>query len=229
MRALALCALFAVLSLLAALPAVAGLEGRWVFSYRTPDGLAVTAPCRITGQGSEFTAKATYALQGQVVADAMEGTVDQSGTVVFTVQRAGMLLKHKGTLSRDGKIITGWYNEPSGAGTFTLERAANVPGHPVLTGEWTYVFFEPGAPPYRAVCTMESFRGGVLAGTIRYQGVSVEAAFKGSVDTRGNVRFTMEEGGAGVVHTGTLSGDGKTISGRWRSDWSSGSFTITRP
>lgn len=224
--------LFATLLLLGSMtaaPAHAGLTGQWVFSYRTPDGLAVTAPCTVTDHGNTFTGKARYPLHGQILTDILEGEVSQSGAVVFTITRDNLVLKHKGKLSEDGRTISGWYNEPAGAGTFTLERAANLPTYPRLTGEWTYTFAEPGAPPYTATCIMESFGGGIFAGTIRYQGVSASAAFKGRVDPRGNVTFTMEEAGHKVEHSGTLSDNGKAITGRWISDWSSGPFTITRP
>lgn len=225
----ALLYVIALLCCLAATPAHAGLAGQWVFSYRTPDGLAVTAPCAVTDQGDEFTGTAKYPLHGRIITDVLEGKVSQSGNAVFTIARHGMVLKHKGKLSDDGRTITGWYNESAGAGTFTLERAAKRPGYPRLTGEWTYVFSEPGASPHSATCVMESFAGGTFAGNIRYKGVSAMAAFKGSMDPRGNLKFTMEEAGRKVEHTGTISADRKAITGRWVSDWSSGPFTITRP
>ncbi len=217
-----------LLVLLISTPALAGIEGWWTFSYRTPDGLAVTVPCRIAEQGAQFSGNATYPLHGKIITDNIQGKVDQGGAVVFTVTRKGLALKHKGTLSANGRSITGWYGEPSGAGTFTLERLPQKPVHAVLTGSWTYVFFEPGAQPYSASCDIKSFSGGRITGRIRYQGVSAIATFEGQVNARREITFTMHEAGRSVVHTGNISNNDKTISGRWHSDWSSGSFTITK-
>ncbi|MBU1248782.1 MAG: hypothetical protein KKB70_08790 [Proteobacteria bacterium] len=220
--------LAAALVLLVAGSALAGLGGHWIFSYRTPDGLAVTAPCSIEEDGSTFTGKASYHLRGRKVIDTMQGKVKPGGQVEFTVLRENLSLDHKGTLSESGQSINGWYKEPTGPGTFTLERVPEKSVYPGLTGKWTYVFLEPGAPPHTAECTMKSFSGGKLTGKIRYPGSTAEALFDGSVNPRGQVTFTMHEAGRAVVHTGLVSDNRRTISGRWQSDWSSGTFTITR-
>ncbi len=220
--------LAALLMLLVTPPALAGIEGWWTFSYRTPDGLAVTAPCRIIEQDAEFSGNATYPLHGKIITDNIQGKVNQGGAVVFTVTRKGLALKHKGTLSTNGRSITGWYGEPSGTGTFTLERVPQRPVHAVLTGSWTYVFFEPGAPPYSASCDIKSLAKGRITGRIRYQGALSAATFEGQVNSRREITFTMHEAGRSVIHTGNISDNDKTISGRWQSEWSSGSFTITK-
>ncbi len=208
---------------------MAGLEGSWVFSYRTPDGLSITTALDIHEAGELFTAQAVYPLQGKIINDVLEGKIDPSGAVVFTIQRGEVQARYTGSLSKDGRTIRGWYSESSGVGTFSLERASNLPTYPQLTGQWIYVFMEPNSPPYTADCVMNTFPGGRLEGVIHYKGTAVRVPLSGKVETDGSIRLMLTEANGIVVHTGTVSKDQRIISGHWRSDWSSGTFTLTKP
>jgi hypothetical protein len=226
----ALALVAAALLLLLALPgpASAGLDGRWLFSYRTPDGVAVAVPITIEDHGGTFTAEAAYHVNGKPVRDEISGKVDPTGQVSFTVRRGGLELPHKGELAKNGRSISGWYTEPAGPGTFTLDRGPIGAAYPSLTGDWAYEFREAGTDPHAGTCTLASRAGGSFTGTLRYAGSGVEAQISGSTDLDGNLHFTVREAGRDVRHTGTLARDGRSASGHWQADWSSGSFTLTR-
>lgn len=227
MRRIPAC-LAALALLLCALPALAGLDGRWTFSYRTPDGVAVAVPVFIEDEAGAFEANATYHLHGHEITDMIEGTVEPSGRVEFNVVREGVILPHRGQLSENGRVIRGWYSEPAGPGTFVLDRGPMAAEYPVLTGRWAYVFQEPGEPEQEAACTLESVRQGRFSGTLRHQGTAVGGRIEGTVDRQGRVRFTLREAGRTITHAGTVADDAASIAGTWHSDWSSGSFTMNR-
>jgi hypothetical protein len=197
--------------------AVQGLDGRWEGPIDLPTGATITGVFRVETKNGVTTAVMDAPEQG--VRD-FPATVTRDGAkVVFEVSTIGV--NYAGTLSADGKSMTGELGQGGGAIPVTLKHTSNSAA---------YVSTTKAGPLVQGL-------DGAWQGAVGTPVGNITVVFRLSSDARGtttvmdspdqnikDIPATARRDGAAVAievpgvsgsFSGQLAADGKSISGMW--------------
>lgn len=216
-----------VLSGAAHAQAVQGLDGRWEGPVGLPTGATVTGVFRVETKNGVTTAVMDAPEQG--VRD-FPATVTRDGAkVVFEVSTIG--LNYTGTLSADGKTMTGELGQGGGAVPVTLKHTSDSAAHvstakagPLiqgLDGAWQGAVSTP-VGDITVVFRLASSAGGTttLMDSPDQNIKDIPATTK-----REGANVTIEVPGVSGSFAGQLGADGRSIAGLW--DQLGQSFPLT--
>jgi serine-type D-Ala-D-Ala carboxypeptidase/endopeptidase len=122
---------------------------------------------------------------------------------------------YSGTLSSDGKTITGTWNQGTPL-VLDLTRASEAPAThkpTAMAGTWRGVLLS-GGRSLRIALHVKAEANGNLAGTVDYLDDKTSDIAADKIALAGS-RFAFEIPAAGVTYNGNLSDDGNAIAGSW--------------
>ena len=178
--------------------------GKWLAKAETPNGL-MDIVFDIKQDGGRLSGTA---LMFQSVIP-LSGLQFENGNLVAELSVMGGNYKLSGTVS-EGKIAGTWEQVGGGdKGTWTAERAPDVPAAPGIAGTWDSVAVTPGGE-LAAVLSLKQ-EGGGLTGTMSSDRGSVSLSALAFAE--GKLHFEIELGGAVYKVDAAMEGD--KLKGQW--------------